>query len=199
MAQGWPRSVNGPHRSKRCSFADYPVGPVVAAVSDCARTWHLVSSGVSTSSRARARHTRPRRCAVHDIAQVVSLDRAGDLKAELVASAWGSRYSSALRRGVRERFGGVVTDEHDFINFFDHFILQQRQSDGRTVLEQFLARGRSHSEPERTLMGSWRDVVDGIFEVHDPDGSVAVVVSLPDSLPHRLPASPGPARHDPPG
>ncbi len=72
-------------------------------------------------------------------ATVDLVERSGDLKRDLLAFARGPRFARTLQRALAERFGRVIVgDEGELFNFLDHFILQQRQADGRTVVEHFV-------------------------------------------------------------
>ena len=88
--------------------------------------------------------------------------RSGDLKGELVDFARGRRFARTFRQALEQRFGGlVVTDEGEFINFLDWFVLEHRLPSGRTVVEEFTAARPDLAEEERAMLLGWRDVVDG--------------------------------------
>jgi hypothetical protein len=122
------------------------------------------------------------------------VERSGDLKAELVSFAQGPRFSRSFRRAVRQRFGKVVVgDEGDVANFLDHFILQYRLPDGRTIVECFVAARPDLPERERAMLLGWRDVLEGIFEVLEQDGEALIVLNLVDELTYRVRSNMGPA------
>jgi len=122
------------------------------------------------------------------------VERSGDLKAELLSFAQGPRFSRAFRQAVRQRFGKLaVGDEGDVANFLDHFILQDRLPDGRTIAERFVAARPDLPERERTMLLGWRDVVEGIFEVLEQDGEALIARNLIDELTYRLRSNMGPA------
>jgi hypothetical protein len=115
------------------------------------------------------------------------LERAGDLKGELVEFASRPRFSHAFRSAVRKRFGPVVVaDEGELIDFMDWFVLQHRLPDGRTVVEHFTAARRDLPEAERLLLLGWRDVVEGVFEIGRRDGPALLALNLIDELTYRM-------------
>ncbi len=127
-------------------------------------------------------------------ATVDLVERSGDLKRDLLALARGPRFGRALQRALAERFGrGVVADEGELFNFLDHFILQRRQPDGRTVLEHFVEEHPELPEAERAMLLGWREVLEGIFEVQGHDEVALIVENLIDELPYRVRSNMGPA------
>ena len=128
--------------------------------------------------------------------------RSADLKGELLAFSRGRRFDRALSQALTDRFGRVVVaEEAELINFFDHFILQHRMSDGRTVVERFVRARGDLPRAERDMLLRWRDVVEGIFEVERIDGDVLVAVNLIDDLTYRIRTNMRPALFErtPPG
>jgi len=120
--------------------------------------------------------------------------RSGDLKGELVDFARARRFARAFRQALEQRFGGtVVTDEGEFINFLDWFVLEHRLPSGRTVVEEFVAARPELPEEERAMLLGWREVVEGLFEVQRRDGEALVTVNLIDELPYRLRSNVGPS------
>lgn len=116
------------------------------------------------------------------------LDRAADLKGELVAFAQGPRF--------RRRLGALLSDAADplgcldeaaAVRTIDHFALQYRLSDGRTVVERFVAQRRPKlPDDERRMVLGWRDVVEGCFEVRRLDGAAVELHNLLDDLVYRV-------------
>src|SRR3954454_24096281 len=99
------------------------------------------------------------------------LDRAGDLKRELVEFSQQPRYDRAASRFLAEHGNGAeVLDEEMFMMLWDYFVLEHRLPDGRTVVEQFVDARPHLSQPERDMVLGWRDVVQGPFEVRRRDG-----------------------------
>jgi hypothetical protein len=112
------------------------------------------------------------------------LARAADLKGELVRFAQGPRYQRKLRGQVAEAADqhGLL-DEGMLISVIDRFALQYRRPDGRTVIEDFIARRRPPlPDNDRDMLLGWRDVVEGCFEVRRNDGDSVVLHNLIDDL-----------------
>jgi hypothetical protein len=124
----------------------------------------------------------------------VLLDRAGELKRELVEFSQQPRYDRAFDE-VLARHGGDPTmlDEHRLMILWDYFVLEHRLRNGRTVVEQFIAARNDLSEPERQMLLGWRDVVQGPFEVQRRDGPALIVVNLVDELTYRVRSNVGPS------
>jgi hypothetical protein len=116
------------------------------------------------------------------------LDRAADLKGELVAFAQGARFArrlDALLSDAADPLGYL--DEAEAVRAIDHFALQHRLSDGRTVVERFVAQRRPKlSDDEREMVLGWRDVVEGCFEVRRLDGAAVELRNLLDDLVYRV-------------
>ena len=126
-------------------------------------------------------------------ATVDLVERSGDLKRDLLTFARGPRFGRALQRALAERFGRVVVgDDGELFNFLDHFILQRRQADGRTVVEHFVEEHPELPEAERAMLLGWREVVEGIFAVQGRDGVALIVENLIDELPYRVRSNMGP-------
>jgi len=142
----------------------------------------------------------------YTVAGVAEIDRlvrrSAELKQELLAFSRGRRCERALSQALARRFGSVVVaEEEELINFFDHFLLQHRLSDGRTVVERFVRARGDLPRAERDMLLRWRDVVEGIFEVERIEGDVLVAVNLIDDLTYRIRTNMGPALYErtPPG
>jgi hypothetical protein len=114
------------------------------------------------------------------------LDRAGDLKGELIDFALSPGFDRELSAVVAEQFpGGLVTDESVFSMVIDHFVLQHRLPSGSTVVEAFVAARPELSDAEQDMLLGWRDVVEGFFDVTGKDGDALVLVNLLDELTYR--------------
>ena len=126
------------------------------------------------------------------------LVRCAELKRELVAFARSPRFSRQLDQAIRE---GEPADEVDHINLTDHFILGCPLSDGRTVVEVFAAEHPGLTSVDREMLLSWRDVVEGVFEVRERDGVAFTAVNLVDEQTYRIYSNAGPGALDqqPPG
>ena len=94
------------------------------------------------------------------------------------------------------RLGGLLFDAADHHGYLDegtavltidHFALQYRLPDGRTVVERFVAQRRPRlSDDEQKRMLGWRDVVEGCFEVRRFDGEAVELHNLLDDLVYRV-------------
>ena len=87
------------------------------------------------------------------------LQRAGDLKQELVEFGMRPRYAAVFTEWLADRFDpSVPIDEGTLAIIMDAFILQQPLEDGRTVLEHFVA---AHPRVEVSVRtGHSEDVVE---------------------------------------
>jgi hypothetical protein len=116
------------------------------------------------------------------------LERAADLKAELVTYARSPRFArrlDALLYDAADRRGHL--DEMTAVLTIDHFALQYRFPDGRTLVERFVAQRRPQlSDDERAMVLGWRDVVEGCFEVRRDDGDAVELHNLLDDLVYRV-------------
>ena len=116
------------------------------------------------------------------------LGRAADLKGELVAFAQEARFArrlDALLSDAGDPLGYL--DEAEAVRVIDHFALQHRLSDGRTVVERFVAQRRPKlSTDEREMVLGWRDVVEGCFEVRRLDRAAVELHNLLDDLVYRV-------------
>lgn len=124
------------------------------------------------------------------------LERAGDLKSELVEFSQQPRYDRAASRFLDGYLNGLDEDEVDeqrMMLLWDSFVLEHKLPNGRTVVEQFVAARPQLSEPEREMLLGWRDVVQGPFEVQRQDGPALVVEGLVDELTYRVRSNMGPA------
>lgn len=122
------------------------------------------------------------------------VERSGDLKRELVEYAQQPRYHRAFREVLNAQGGeSAVADEQRLTMFFDHFVLQHRLRNGKTVVEQFVAARPDLPEAERELLLGWRDVVEGVFEVQRREGDALLVENLIDDLTYQVRSNMGPA------
>ncbi|MGQ0840721.1 hypothetical protein [Actinokineospora sp.] len=128
------------------------------------------------------------RSACDDTAVDDLIARAGDLKVELVAFAQSPRFArvlDALLFDAAGRHGRL--DEATAVLTVDHFALQHRRSDGRTVVERFVSQRRpALSDVEKEMMLGWRDVVEGCFEFRRFDGDAIELHNLIDDLVYRV-------------
>ncbi|WP_203836617.1 hypothetical protein [Winogradskya humida] len=121
------------------------------------------------------------------------LERAGNLKGELVAFSQQPRYDRAASEFLdRYGSGSEELDEQRLILLWDCFVLEHKLVNGRTVVEQFVAANPQLPEAEREMLLGWRDVVQGPFEVLRRDGPALLVQSLVDELTYRVRSNMGP-------
>ena len=128
--------------------------------------------------------------------------RMGDLKRDLVAFGQSRRFARQLDEAIwRYVDGAGDDDEGTIINAIDHFLLQERLPDGRTVVEVFVEQYPMLPEEERALLLGWRDVVEGLFEAERRDDESLIATNLIDDLTYRLRSNVGPAifERTPPG
>lgn len=121
--------------------------------------------------------------------------RSGDLKGELVDFAHHSRFARQLTALMQAAADGGPLDESMVVRTIDHFVLEYRLRDGGTVVERFVAQRRPPlTEVEREMLLGWRDVVEGVFEVHRADDGICTAVfhNLVDDLHYRVHSNLGP-------
>ncbi len=116
------------------------------------------------------------------------ISRVADLKSELVAFAEGPRFARRLSALLIDAAGPDGSlDETRAVFTIDHFALQHRLSDGRTVVERFVAERRPRlSADEQAMVLGWRDVVEGCFEVRGFEGDAAQFHNLLDDVVYRV-------------
>ena len=122
------------------------------------------------------------------------LDRAAELKQQLVQFSQSGRYDRAFRNMLAEgQQDAGLEGEEQAILLWDSFLLEHRLRDGRTVVEQFVESRPDLSPQDCELLLGWRDVVTGVFEVQRRDGSALVLSNLVDDLTYRTLATTGPS------
>jgi len=121
-----------------------------------------------------------------------AMERAGDLKGELVEYAQSPRFDRAIDDMIFEAFpDGVIDDEMTFSAALDSFIFTRRLDGGQTVVELFAERLTGE---DRALVLSWTDYVQGTFEIKEPYGDDGfVAVNHIDELTYRIRSNMGPA------
>ncbi len=119
------------------------------------------------------------------------LERCSELKHQLVEFACSPRFSGQLGQALNEH--GPVASEADVANVVDHFILQQPLADDRTVAEVFAAECPDLTDDDRQVLQSWREVVDGVFEIREQAGDSITARNLGDERTYRIRANAGPA------
>jgi hypothetical protein len=123
------------------------------------------------------------------------LERAATLKGQLVTFAERTpRVSKHLGAELARQFGDtMITDESRLINAIDHFVLQHRLPDGRSVVEHFVGSHRELTDTDCEILLGWHDVVDGVFQVDTNDDGRVDAVNVIDELPYQIRANAGPA------
>src|SRR5438067_12037903 len=118
------------------------------------------------------------------------IDRAGDLKGELVDYASSPRFGSALRERILRRFpDGIVNDEARFADVMEDFLFAGREP----VVKEFVASRPDLPDAEREMLLGWTDRVQGVFEITERDGEDALLtVNLIDELTYRVRSNMGP-------
>jgi hypothetical protein len=139
------------------------------------------AKGHDVTNSARRRGDHPQEPTLGDL-----IERSAELKGQLVDYAQGPRFDRQLTAALLEAAGPHRTlDEAMAISVIDHFALQRRLSDGRTVVERFAAARPDLPAAEREMLLGWRDVVEGVFEIQGRDGDALVLLNLVDDLDYR--------------
>jgi hypothetical protein len=127
------------------------------------------------------------------------MQRAGDLKGELVNFAMSERFSGALHSLILDTFpNGIVDDEAIFASLIEDFLFGHRLAGDESVVERFVAERRDLPEQDKQLLLGWRDNVQGVFEIGVPyrdDGVIAV--NHIDELTYRVRSNMGPKGVEP--
>ena len=114
----------------------------------------------------------------------VLIERSADLKRALVDFACSPRWERSLAAALLEA-GLEEIDEGDAISTIDRFTLQYRLPDGQTVVDRFVASRPDLTGTDREMLLSWRDPVEGIFEIRGRDGDAIILLNLLDDLEYR--------------
>jgi hypothetical protein len=112
------------------------------------------------------------------------IERSAELKRDLVEFACSPRLERSLAAAMAEA-GLEELDEADAIGTIDRFALQYRFNDGKTVVDRFVASRPDLDAADREMLLSWRDPVEGIFEIRGKDGDAIVLLNLIDDLEYR--------------
>lgn len=161
--------------------------PVVPLGPDVTRRAAVVAACVVADRvAAMAKQITPPAVAATSIDDLIA--SAGDLKSELVAFAQGPRFARRLDALLFDTVDDEgYLDEGRAVLVIDHFALQHRLSDGRTVVERFVAQRRpALSDDERAMVLGWRDVVEGCFEVDRFEGDAVELHNLLDDVVYRV-------------
>ena len=114
----------------------------------------------------------------------VLIERSVGLKRALVDFACSPRWKRSLAAAMLEADLQEI-DEADAINTIDRFTLQYRLPDGQTVVDRFVASRPDLEATDREMLLSWRDPVEGIFEIRGRDGDAIILLNLLDDLEYR--------------
>lgn len=127
------------------------------------------------------------------------MQRAGDLKGELVSYGMGPRFDSVLGELVLDSFSdGVVDDEGMFNAVVENFLFNHRLEGGDLVVERFVADHRDLPQEDKALLLGWRDLVQGVFEIAEPYGDDGVIAfNHVDELTYRVRSNMGPEGVEP--
>ncbi|MFG1961546.1 hypothetical protein [Nonomuraea sp. NPDC049028] len=115
------------------------------------------------------------------------LARAVELKAELIHFATSGRFERELS-GVLDRFyaDDPPTDEAAAFLPIDYFAHQHPLTGGDTVIDRFLRERPDLARAEVELLSSWKEVVEGVYEVRVVDGAAVLLFNLVDELVYRV-------------
>lgn len=116
------------------------------------------------------------------------MERAGELKGELVNFAMSERFSRALRSLILDTVrDGIVDDEAIFSSVVEDFLFHHRLAGGDRVVERFVTDRADLPEQDKALLLGWRDDVQGMFEIGEPYGDDGVIaVNHIDELTYRI-------------
>jgi hypothetical protein len=114
----------------------------------------------------------------------VLIERSAELKRDLVDFACSPRMERSLAAAMAEA-GPEEFEEADAISTIDRFTLQYRLPDGQTVVDRFVASRPDLTVADREMLLSWRDPVEGIFEIRGQDGDAIILLNLLDDLEYR--------------
>jgi hypothetical protein len=122
------------------------------------------------------------------------LERAGELKGELVTFALSDRFSGPLGVLIEDAFpGGLIDDEARFAAVLESFLFIHRLADGDRVVERFATDRPDLPPADKALLLGWRDYVQGVFRIGDRccrDGVTAF--NHVDELTYRIRSNMGP-------
>lgn len=115
-----------------------------------------------------------------------TITQAAALKERLIAFALSPRFTHELDNAFERSHSGDLADNEVTASMIvDHFALQQRLMAGDTVIDRFLRAHPRLSQQEREMLLSWRDVVEGVFEVRGKDKDGVILFNLVDELTYR--------------
>ncbi|GAA0933320.1 hypothetical protein [Nonomuraea longicatena] len=114
------------------------------------------------------------------------LARARELKPDLVHYATEGRFARELT-AVLDRFyaDGPAGDEATAFLPIDYFAHQHRLAGGDTIIDRYLGDHPGLGADDRRLLRSWKEVVEGVFEVTGRHGPSVRLFNLVDELTYR--------------
>jgi hypothetical protein len=122
------------------------------------------------------------------------VDRTRELKRALIDYAENKRFDRYLQpiatrasetRDPRQR-------QAAWISGLDDFVMTFKFPDGATLIDRFLGTRKDLDEADRTLLESWRESLESVFEVAAKDGGRVTLLNLLDDLPYVAYAPTGP-------
>ncbi|WP_219471588.1 hypothetical protein [Nonomuraea rhizosphaerae] len=116
----------------------------------------------------------------------IMLARAVELKADLIHYATSGRFGRELS-AVLGRFhaGGPPRDEAEAFLPVDYLAHQEPLTGGDTVIDRFVRERPDLGRADVELLTSWKDVVEGVFEVRAVDGAAVLLFNHVDELVYR--------------
>jgi hypothetical protein len=130
---------------------------------------------------------------ITDPALASLIERSSELKRQLIHFAREPRFERWLNPALVEAAGPEMRlTESDVIGVIDHFVLQFRLPDGKTVIDRFVAARPDLPGDERDMLLSWRDSVEGIFEIRRKHKDSVTLLNLIDDLEYRTYTNMGP-------
>ena len=114
----------------------------------------------------------------------VLIERSTELKRDLVDFACSPRLERSMAAAMLEA-GLDGPEETDAINTIDRFALQYRLPDGKTVVDRFVASRPDLDAADQEMLLSWRDLLEGIFEIRSKNGDAIILLNLLDDLEYR--------------
>ncbi|MDQ2710212.1 MAG: hypothetical protein M3Z25_22470 [Actinomycetota bacterium] len=122
------------------------------------------------------------------------MERAGDLKGELMSFAMSERFGRVFKSLILDAFpDGIVDDEAILAGVIEDFLFHHRLAGDERVVERFVAERADLPEQDKALLLGWRDNVQGMFEIGEPYGDDGVIAfNHIDELTYRVRSNMGP-------
>jgi hypothetical protein len=113
------------------------------------------------------------------------LERAGEIKAELVKFAESGRFEKEREAFIREQLEGTGGADAT-VTALDRFTLSWKDRDSRSIIDLFLAERTDLPDADRAMVSGWSDVIESLFEVDRHDGAALIAVNLVNDVEHRI-------------